>query len=423
MNRISRHSTHSPFASILVLTGAIACSASPASEHSQGAGGAIGGGSGLGGSASGGTATSTNSGGSSSTLVGGDKSTGGASSLPGAGAKSSGGSNSMITGGAKSSGGANSVTTGGTTGGGTSSSNLGGALSTGGSSNVTSTGGSKNTGGTTAVTGGAKSTGGTRAATGGANATGGVNATGGACTTGLPSSCGSNSCDAATPSDPQLTACGALGNVTMYSTSASNNGACGYGTTNVMYYAAINVNLAPGDGLGQWQGGRICGQCMQVTVLTSQGLKSVVVRIMDKCPDGYCGIDLGGSAPAAVMGTDFGRYQGAWSAVPCAGHPEVFDGVPSIYVKDGSNGGWSAIQVRNPMTAVAAIDYQDENNGAISGTMALLTPSIENFFSVPTDVLAGSIIDLTVRYVNGTTATVTLTATQLGTPSTTYPLN
>jgi hypothetical protein len=157
--------------------------------------------------------------------------------------------------------------------------------------------------------------------------------------------------------------------------------------------------------------------------LTPTGTKSVVVRIMDKCPDGSCGIDLGGSAPAVVMGTQIGRYQGAWRAVSCAGHPEVSNGVPSIHVKDGTNEGWSVIQVRNPVMAVAGIDYKNSNNSSQSGTLAA-SSGIENYFQVPVDVLqAGANFNLTVRYVDGTTATVTLSSNQLWQPEATYPLD
>ncbi len=368
------------------------------------------------------------SGGASASMVGGTSSSGGASTTV------TGGANAAVTGGAKSSGGSSASNggvnnAGGTTSaltGGSSSAKTGGAPNTGGAS-VTSTGGTKNTGGTAALTGGARSTGGVTSATGGTSAvaTGGRVGTGGGSSTvptGLPSTCGSTNCDAATTVNPKLTSYGALGNVTMYSTNASSGGACIYGTTNIMYYAAINANLAPGDGLGQWQGGTICGQCFEVTVVTSQGFKTVVVRITDKCPDGYCGMDLGGSAPAAVMVDGIGRYQGAWRAVSCAGHPEVSDGAPSLHVKDGSNPGWSAIQIRNPIMAVSGIDYKDVNNGAIGGSMGL-APGIENYYLVPTDALAGTTLKLTVRYGDGSTATITIPATNFGMPDTTYPLD
>ena len=286
------------------------------------------------------------------------------------------------------------------------------------------TGGTKAGGGTTSTIGGTKSTGGTPT-TGGVRSTGGGQGTGGSCAilSSLPTSCGTTNCDNTTPANPQITSCGALGNVTMYSTGPSKGGACIYQDTSIMYYAAIDMHIAAGDNLGQWKGGAICGQCFEVTVVTNQGPKSVVVRVTDKCPDASCGMDLGGSAPAAVMGTSIGRYQGAWRPVSCAGHPEVSDGPPSLHVKDGSSGGWSAIQIRNPTMAVAGISYQDRSNGSISGNMGL-APGIENYYLVPTDALASfSTLDITIKYVDGSTGTVALSSTQLGTPNATYPLD
>jgi len=191
----------------------------------------------------------------------------------------------------------------------------------------------------------------------------------------------SATCNAVTASYPIVQPGGGLGNITMYATAASTGGACNYGTTNILYYAAMSVNVVPGDGQGQWQGGRICGQCVEVTAFTSQGSKSVVVRIMDKCADGDCGIDLGGSAPAAIMSDGFGRYDGAWHFVSCAGHPEVSDGAPSLFVSPGSNAWWSRVQVRNPPWPVASIAWQDLA-GAAQGTLPYATDP-ENTFDVP----------------------------------------
>jgi len=42
---------------------------------------------------------------------------------------------------------------------------------------------------------------------------------------------------------------------------------------------------------------------------------------------------------------------------------------------------------------------------------------------VPTDALAGTTLKLTVRYVDGSTATITVSAANLGMPDTTYPLD
>ncbi|MGD9169545.1 MAG: cellulase family glycosylhydrolase [Candidatus Thiodiazotropha sp.] len=239
----------------------------------------------------------------------------------------------------------------------------------------------------------------------------------------LPDQC-SGPCTSATPVYPTLLSDGGLGNVTMYSTSASSGGACNYGTTNVMYYAAINVNVTPGDGAGQWQAGKICGQCAEVTVVTSQGHKTVVARIMDKCPDGHCGIDLGGNAPAAVMIDGSGRYEGKWRFVSCDGHPEVSDGSPSLYVFAGSNPWWSRVHVRNGSTATDSITWQD-TAGTASGSLPFAS-NPENAFEVPVnEVLQSgmSSVLITVHYVDGTSATVTLTPAELAAGSASYPLN
>lgn len=228
-------------------------------------------------------------------------------------------------------------------------------------------------------------------------------------------------CDAVTPSDPILTSEGGLGNVTMYTTAASNGGACNYGATDVVYFAAVDVNLNPGDGLGEWQGGRICGQCLEVTAYTSQGPQSVVVRIMDKCPDGYCGIDLGGAAPAAIMRDGFGRYDGRWRLVSCTGHPEVSDGPTSLAVAAGANTYWSRVQVRNPPAAVTAMTWTDGQDG--SGIFAYASDP-ENTFVVPTALLASGAtsITITAAFSDASSASVQVSPAQLAIGDTSYPM-
>jgi hypothetical protein len=207
----------------------------------------------------------------------------------------------------------------------------------------------------------------------------------------------------------------------MYSTAASSGGACLYGATNILDYAAMSVNVEPGDGRSHWQEGRICGQCARVTALTSQGPKQVIVRIMDKCPDGFCGIDLGGSAPESIMVDGFGRYDGAWEFISCAGHPEVFDGPTSLFVKDGSNAYWSAVQVRNPPMSVTAMDYQNQTNPSEKGSFSYASPQIENYYLVPVQVLqANGTFDITVTYRDGSTATLALTSAELATAESSY---
>lgn len=225
------------------------------------------------------------------------------------------------------------------------------------------------------------------------------------------------------PSNPRFTDSVALGNVTMYTTEASDGGACNYGKTGVLYFAAINVSESAGDGKGQWQEGRFCGQCVEVTVITTKGPRQVVARIMDRCADEHCGVDLGGEAPAAIMADGFGRYDGAWRLVPCSGHPEVFDGAPSLFVKEGSNAFWAAIQVRNPNAAVAGMGWQNQADTSDAGTFDYGSPSLENYYFVPQEVLQGKgTYVVTIKYSDGTTARTVVTAEQLAQPLALYAL-
>jgi hypothetical protein len=229
-------------------------------------------------------------------------------------------------------------------------------------------------------------------------------------------------CNANTPSYPVVEASGGSGDITVYSTAPSSGGACNYGSTGVRYYAAANVNVAPGDGHGQWQGGRLCGQCAEVTALTSQGPRSAVVRIMDKCADTFCGMDLGGQAPLVIMADGFGRYDGRWQFVSCAGHPEVSDGPPTLYVVAGSSAWWSRVQVRNPTWAVDAIAWRSET-GADGGEFPYAMDP-ENTFEVPAAVLgsASPSLRLTVTYRDGSIAGASLSPRQLAAAEASYPL-
>jgi expansin (peptidoglycan-binding protein) len=243
-------------------------------------------------------------------------------------------------------------------------------------------------------------------------------------TGGVPAGLGSTCkgvCNAVEASYPVVSTESALGNVTEYTTSPSNGGACLYGNTNVSFFAAMSVNVEPGDGKGHWQEGRICGQCAKVTALTSQGPKQVVVRIMDKCPDVNCGIDLGGNAPKSVMLDGFGRYEGAWELISCVGHDEVFDGPTSLFVKDGSNAFWAAVQVRNPPMSVTAINYQNQTNAKDHGTFEYASPQIENYYFVPTEVLqANANFDIMVTYRDGSTASIALSSAELAKAESSY---
>ncbi len=130
-------------------------------------------------------------------------------------------------------------------------------------------------------------------------------------------------CDSYTAADPELTENGGKGSVTTYGSitakETSLGGACNYGQTNIQYYAAIHVNVSPGDNKGPWDGGAACGGCVRVKAKTPDGWKKVTVRITDRCPDADCGVDLGGAPAADIMGNQVGRYYGEWEFVSCEG--------------------------------------------------------------------------------------------------------
>ncbi|HNY30425.1 MAG TPA: expansin-like protein [Fibrobacteria bacterium] len=234
-------------------------------------------------------------------------------------------------------------------------------------------------------------------------------------------------CDAAMPSIPQLGFPTSWGDVTTYggvdTTAISSGGACNYGITGIRFYAAIQVDLAMGDAAGQWRQGRACGQGARVRAHTAQGVKETFVRIMDKCPDPHCGIDLGGAPAAAIMGPQPGRYQGEWTFESCKGHPELFDGPTHLWTKEGSSAFWSLIQVRNPWTAVASLRWRSAKNPAGTWSEMSWATEAENFFKVPTEFFAGEdSVDLGVLYVDSTSHSVRLLPTDLAKPRASYVL-
>ena len=196
-------------------------------------------------------------------------------------------------------------------------------------------------------------------------------------------------CDSYTAADPVLTKKGGKGSVTTYGSitakETSLGGACNYGQTNIQYYAAIHVNVSPGDNKGPWQGGLACGGCVRVKAKTPDGWKRVTVRITDRCPDADCGVDLGGAPASDIMGIQVGRYYGEWEFVSCEGVNGVWGDSTSLFVKDGANAFWSVIQVRNPRDMVRSIsikgvDTQDSYE-------LQMFSGAENFWVVPEAVL------------------------------------
>ena len=200
-------------------------------------------------------------------------------------------------------------------------------------------------------------------------------------------------CDSYTAADPVLVENGGKGSVTTYGSvtakETSLGGACNYGQTNIQYYAAIHVNVSPGDDKGPWDGGAACGGCVHVKAKTPDGWKEVTVRITDRCPDANCGVDLGGAPASDIMGNLVGRYYGEWEFVSCEGVEGVWGDSTSIWVKEGASEFWSIIQVRNPKDMVKKIVMQEvggDNETGKTYTLEMVVGT-ENFWTVPEAVL------------------------------------
>lgn len=234
-------------------------------------------------------------------------------------------------------------------------------------------------------------------------------------------------CDATTPSYPVITDSTSYGDITTYggtdTTITSSGGACNYGVTAIRHYAAIQVNELPGDLKGQWKGGKVCGQGVRVRARTDSGWKETYVRIMDKCPDGYCGIDLGGAPAHALMGTQAGRYSGEWSFVSCRGHAELFDRDSHLWIKDGSNPSWALVQVRDPYSAVTSLRYRLAKSADTTWLDMPWATEAENFFRVPDSLLVMTdSVDILVSYSDTTTQRLRLAGSDLSAPKASYTL-
>lgn len=235
-------------------------------------------------------------------------------------------------------------------------------------------------------------------------------------------------CDGSPPTIPLLGDRGGYGDVTTYGSvvdpAPSQGGACNYGATGILQFAAIQVSRLPGDMQGQWQGGRICGQCARVRARTPEGWRTTVVRIMDKCPDGFCGIDLGGAPARQLMETRAGRYSGEWAWVSCEGQAGVSDGPPTLFVKEGSNPFWSLVQVRNPAERIVGIRLSPAAQSEDPEWIDLAWASeAENFFKVPAGVLQDTgTYDLEARMPSGAGYAIQLKGSELAVEKSSIPL-
>ncbi|NJL34536.1 MAG: hypothetical protein HC893_12600 [Chloroflexaceae bacterium] len=98
---------------------------------------------------------------------------------------------------------------------------------------------------------------------------------------------------------------------------------------------------------------RLCGAYIEVT----GPLASVVVRVVDRCPECAAGdVDLSREAFARIANPIDGRVPITWHIVS----PDL-SGPVRYHFKDGSNPDWTAVQIRNHRNPVATLEYQTSN--------------------------------------------------------------
>lgn len=125
---------------------------------------------------------------------------------------------------------------------------------------------------------------------------------------------------------------------------ATGDGACVFGPSpgDLMVAAMNHV---------EYGNAGYCGAYLQVT-----GPKgSVMVRVVDLCPDEICGaghLDLSQQAFAAVADLDQGYIPITWQVVS----PDM-DGPIAYYFMADSNPWWTAVQIRNHRNPIASLEY------------------------------------------------------------------
>lgn len=151
-----------------------------------------------------------------------------------------------------------------------------------------------------------------------------------------------------------------------YYTTADGSGNCGFSPTpNDLMVAAITYldygNPHPDTEPQNGPAAVYCGAYVEVTGPNS----SVIVRIVDKCPDVYvppaygCAkghLDLSPQAFAKIAPLAQGRVPISWRVIsPDPGRPV------SYKIKDGSNQWWTAIQVRYHRNPITKLEYRATN--------------------------------------------------------------
>ncbi|CAI5712978.1 unnamed protein product [Hyaloperonospora brassicae] len=151
------------------------------------------------------------------------------------------------------------------------------------------------------------------------------------------------------------------GDGTAYTLGDTSSGNCNmmsaldFATTD---YAALNND--------QWNGLENCGRCAEVTCSDSRcadKTKSVVVQILDRCPECKHGdLDLSPSVFKTLTGSHPARYTLKWKFVDCPVAGNV-----KYCLKGGSSSFWMAIQPTNVATGITSLEIDGKATKMLDG--------------------------------------------------------
>ncbi|ETO73090.1 hypothetical protein F442_10790 [Phytophthora nicotianae P10297] len=151
------------------------------------------------------------------------------------------------------------------------------------------------------------------------------------------------------------------GDGTAYTLGDTSSGNCNmmsalnFATTD---YAALNNE--------QWSGLQNCGRCAEVSCADKRcadQTKSVVVQILDRCPECKHGdLDLSPSVFKTLTGSHPSRYTIKWKFVDCP-----MAGNVNYCLKGGSNNYWTAIQPTNVATGVTSLKINGKATKMLDG--------------------------------------------------------
>lgn len=139
---------------------------------------------------------------------------------------------------------------------------------------------------------------------------------------------------------------------------ATGDGNCSFGASpgDLMVAAISHEDYGNPDPEGNPAGGPAAVYCGAYVEVFGE-LGSVVVRIVDKCPDAQCTrghLDLSPQAFARIAPLERGIVPITWRVIS----PEVGRNV-AYRVKEGSNRWWTAVQVRYHRNPIVKLEYRN----------------------------------------------------------------